>query len=92
MSKSDEIREVLKVHPHLKDMEVVNFLSARGVQVSNPLVYQVRRNDGFKNSNGKMEEKEFTVKDLHDAREFITKCGSIQQARQLLDEYELLIS
>jgi hypothetical protein len=95
INKSQKIREHLTKNPKATPKAVVDALKAEGVEVSSPLVSQVKSKGSGKSKGRKAGRKKaaavatiqpgLTVTDLRNVKKVVDRLGGIKQARKALD-------
>lgn len=89
VNKSQAIRDYLDKNKDATGPDAVEALAKQGVQVTLPLVYNVRSTMGTKKKATKKGPKGGHVSDvlgtLDAAKEFVTRAGGLEQAKAVLD-------
>jgi hypothetical protein len=87
-AKSNAIREYLKANKRAKASEVVAALSAKGIKVSIPMVYNLKARSRMgkrrRAARSKGETVTLSISNLLAAKRLVDEVGGIEQAREAI--------
>lgn len=104
VNKAQAIRDYIKEHPEAKNREVIDALAAQGINVKHTQISQARwtnkpkRRKAIRSSlpiaHNKPQEKlngHIDINILTEAKTFAKNCGSVEQAKKVLEAFSGLI-
>lgn len=86
--KSQAIRDALKNHPHLKNRELADMLSSKGIKcTSQDIANQKARN---KRLGGEVTKQAFTLEDLRRVKALVAESGGLKAVVNKLADIDKL--
>lgn len=85
--KADAIREALKSHPHLKNRELAEMLTAKGIKCSSQDIANQKARYKRDGSSGKSN---FTLDDLRKIKSLVSEAGGLKAVQTKLADFDKL--